>query len=83
MTFYIFPLRVVFAFFAAAARLVAYAMATACRGGLPAAISFLTFLENAGLLVDLIKGISLFSLAVVRFIYGMARHERWQQGIVS
>jgi hypothetical protein len=47
--------------FIAAARLVAYAIATACFGGLPAAISFLTFLVNAGLLVDLINGIVLFS----------------------
>jgi hypothetical protein len=47
--------------FIAAALFVEYAIATACFGGLPAAISFLTFLVNAGLLVDLINGIVLFS----------------------
>jgi hypothetical protein len=49
--------------FIAAALLVEYAIATACFGGLPAAISFLTFLVNAFLLVDLINGIVLFSPA--------------------
>ena len=40
----------------AAARLVAYAMARACRCGFPAAISRLTFSPNAFLEVDLISG---------------------------
>jgi len=47
--------------FEPAARLVAYAIATACLGGFPAAISFLTFLVNAGLEADLISGMRLFS----------------------
>jgi hypothetical protein len=44
----------------AAALLVEYAIATACFGGLPLAISFLTFSLNAFLLVDLINGMILF-----------------------
>jgi len=42
---------------AAAARLVAYAMATACLTGLPAATSALMFLRKASLLEDLTRGI--------------------------
>ena len=50
--------------FFAASRLVAYAIATACLTGLPAATSALTFLLNAPLLVDLISGIiRLFSVS--------------------
>lgn len=56
--------HLLFPFFAAAL-LVEYAIATACFGGLPAAISFLTFLVNACLLVDLINGITLFSVLLI------------------
>ena len=55
-----FDFPFVFGDFIAAALLVEYAIATACFGGLPAAISFLTFLANAGLLVDLINGMCIF-----------------------
>ena len=40
-----------------AARLVAYAIATACLTGLPAATSALMFLRKASLLADLTRGI--------------------------
>jgi len=55
-------LHFIFPFLLAAALLVEYAIATACLGGLPAAISFLTFSVNAFLLVDFFNGIMLFIL---------------------
>jgi hypothetical protein len=54
-------LHLLFPFLLAAALLVEYAIATACFGGLPAAISFLTFLANADFDVDLINGMIIFS----------------------
>lgn len=43
-------------------------MATACFTGLPAAISALTFLENAFLLVLFINGIVLFILSLDQLV---------------